>query len=69
MGGAPTFSIAGAYFPAWMVCLCLGIASSLLGRVVFIAIGIDRLLPLKFAVYVSLGLLAGLAIWLWFFQQ
>nr|WP_294512321.1 YtcA family lipoprotein [uncultured Rhodopila sp.] len=69
MGGAPTFSIAGAYFPAWMVCLVLGIASSLLGRTVFIALGIDRLLPLKFGVYVCLGLLAGLAVWLWYFQQ
>lgn len=69
MGGAPTFSIAGAYFPAWMVCLSLGIASALMGRIVFIALGIDRVLPTKFPVYVSIGVLAGLALWLWYFRQ
>nr|WP_294554076.1 YtcA family lipoprotein [uncultured Rhodopila sp.] len=69
MGGAPTFSIAGAYFPAWMLCLSLGIVSALLGRLVFVALGIDSIIPLKFAVYVSVGLLAGLAAWLWYFQQ
>jgi hypothetical protein len=68
MSGAPTFAIVGAYFPAWMLCALLGIAGAIIARVVFCGIGLDAILPAKLFVYASIGLIAGIAIWIGWFQ-
>jgi hypothetical protein len=68
MSGAPTFAIVGAYFPAWMLCALLGIAGAIIVRAVFCGIGLDAILPAKLFVYASIALIAGIAMWIGWFQ-
>lgn len=64
---APFFSLVGAYFPSWMLCGIVGIATAVGLRVLFIANGLDALLSLRLFTYVSLGVIAALLVWLiWF---
>ena len=69
MSGAPSFPIVGAYFPAWMLCCLIGITGAFIGRTVFVRVGLDAILPVKFFVYASIGLMIGLAIWIAWFQR
>jgi hypothetical protein len=69
MSGAPTFAIVGAYFPAWMLCGLLGIVGAAIARAVFSGFGLDAILPAKLFVYVSIGLIIGIALWIGWFQQ
>lgn len=69
MSGAPSFLIAGAYFPAWMFCSLIGITGAFIGRAVFVKVGLDAILPVKFFVYASIGLMIGLAVWIACFQR
>jgi hypothetical protein len=65
--GAPWFSVFGAYFPAWMVCALIGIASAVLVRAIFVAVGIDALMALRLLTYAAIGVLFGVGSWqLWF---
>ncbi len=67
MTGAPWFSVFGAYFPAWMVCSLIGIASAVLIRVIFVALGIDAVMALRLLTYAAIGVLFGVGFWqLWF---
>jgi hypothetical protein len=63
----PVIGIAGATFPAWMLCLLAGILIALLLRPFFVAIGIDEWMTPRAFVYSSLALtiacLCWLAIW------
>ncbi|MFT9015412.1 MAG: YtcA family lipoprotein [Acetobacter sp.] len=61
---APSFPIVGAYFPAWMFCSLVGIAVAIGLRVVCVYNGIDSFLSFRLFTYVSLGVLAALAVWL-----
>jgi hypothetical protein len=69
MSGAPTFSIVGAYFPAWMLCALLGIAGTVVARAVLSGLGLDAILPAKLFVYTSIGLIVGIALWIGWFQR
>ncbi|AJJ18478.1 similar to: Y. pestis YPO0620 putative exported protein [Yersinia intermedia] len=53
---APSFSLVGSYFPAWMACAFIGIIVAVIARVLFIRVGIDEVLPLRLLVYVCLAL-------------
>nr|WP_298797276.1 YtcA family lipoprotein [uncultured Acetobacter sp.] len=65
--GAPSFSLAGAYFPDWMLCGIIGIAVAVGLRVVFVLTGLDALLSLRLFTYLSLGVITALLAWLiWF---
>jgi hypothetical protein len=61
--GAPTYSIFGAFFPAWLLCAGLGIVASILLRTVLIAADFEEAVPLKLLVYVAFAL--GATLWLW----
>ncbi|GBQ99320.1 hypothetical protein GLI01_31700 [Gluconacetobacter liquefaciens] len=61
---APSFPVVGAYFPAWMFCALVGIAVAIGARVLCLAVGIDDFLSFRLFTYVSLGVLAALAVWL-----
>lgn len=54
--GAPSFAIAGSYFPAWLVFSFTSILLTLLIRVVFIRLGIDDVLRFRLFVYVCIAL-------------
>lgn len=50
----PSFSLFGAYFPSWMLCLLIAIIITLLLRVVFIRLGIDDILPFRLTAYTAI---------------
>jgi len=64
--GAPSTTVAGAYFPAWLVCALIGALAAVLARVIFVATGLAQTLPLQLLVCVSAGMLCGAMAWaLW----
>jgi hypothetical protein len=67
--GAPSFVIAGSYFPGWMFCALIGIVSAIAVRVGFVATGIASVLPLQLFVCTAIGLCCGLFAWLLWFGQ
>ena len=64
---APTFTVFGSFFPAWIVCTLAGIVATLLTRAVFTRIGLDEHLPVKLLVYVAVMLLWSIGLWFVFF--
>jgi hypothetical protein len=67
--GAPSFVIAGSYFPGWMFCALIGIVSAIAVRVGFVASGLAPILPLQLFVCSAIGLCCGLLAWLLWFGQ
>lgn len=67
--GAPSFVIAGSYFPGWMFCALIGIVSTIAVRVGFVASGLAGILPLQLFVCSAIGLCCGLLAWLLWFGQ
>lgn len=63
----PIFDIDGAFFPAWMLCMVLGIALAFACHPLFIRIGIQDYLGPAVLIYPCLALLITLALWLIFF--
>lgn len=54
--GAPSFVIAGSYFPAWLVFSWIAIALTALIRVILIRLGIDDMLRFKLVVYICIAI-------------
>lgn len=65
-GRAPSFDIIGSFFPAWMVCLALGILLTAAARWIFLRLHVVIALPVL--TYPSLALLFTMAFWLLFFR-
>jgi hypothetical protein len=63
---APSFDLLGSFFPAWLVCLGLGIAAAAPARWLISRLGIPILLPVL--VYPSLALVFTFSLWLTFFR-
>ncbi|MFT8807768.1 YtcA family lipoprotein [Gluconobacter sp.] len=61
--GAPSFPVVGAYFPDWMVCGLVGVATAVGLRVLFLLTGLDALLSFRLFTYVALGVIAALTVW------
>jgi hypothetical protein len=65
--GAPSFTLFGAYFPAWMFCAALGILAAIGARAVFVGTGWSVILPFQLFVCASIGMIFGVLVWLlWF---
>lgn len=65
--GAPSLSLFGAYFPAWLLCFLLGILAAIGARIAFVAAGLANVLPYQLFVCVSIGVICGVLAWLlWF---
>lgn len=58
----PSFPIFGAYFPAWMICALAGVFAAVGARVFCVYVGVDSFLSFRLFTYVSLGVLAALAV-------
>jgi len=56
--GAPSYTLFGADFPAWMFCAALGIMVAILSRIAFVATGLSYVLPLQLFVCAAIGLSA-----------
>ena len=63
---APTFDIVGSFFPAWLVCLFLGILLAVFARWLLVRLKVVLLLPIL--VYPSLAALFTFLLWLIFFS-
>jgi len=66
---SPTVDVVGSYFPAWMMCIILGLALTLIMRLVLIGFGIYAHLRLKPLVVPCLAIFFTLAVWLVFFKN
>ena len=63
---APSFDILGSFFPAWLLCLALGIPLTFLARWLLLRLHIMIVFPVL--VYPSLTALFTFALWLTFFR-
>ena len=66
---SPTVEIVGSYFPAWIVCIVLGLVLTLIARQIFIGLKLDTHLHPIALVYLCLMIAFTLAIWLLIFQN
>jgi len=66
--GGPQINVLGSFFPAWMLCMGIGIGGTLLLRQVFVRTQLEPHLHLPPLVYFCLWVLLTLASWLIFFR-
>jgi YtcA-like protein len=64
----PQINIIGSFFPSWMLCALIGIVAALLGRRLFVRMGLDPYVGPPALVYSSLGILVTLVLWVAFFR-
>jgi hypothetical protein len=65
--GAPSFSLFGAFFPAWMLCAFVGIVAAIVTRVALGAIRAGTVVPNPLFVCTAVGVICGGLLWLvWF---
>jgi hypothetical protein len=64
--GAPSLSLVGAYFPAWILCSLIGLAAGLVARVVLSATHLAEAAAYPLVVCIAVGAIAGLSAWLAF---
>ena len=64
----PILNIDGAFFPAWMLCLIVGIVLTFGAQFAFVRLEIDEYVGPPVLIYPSLVLLFTLATWLIFFR-
>jgi hypothetical protein len=64
----PSITVLGAFFPSWMLCAIVGIATTLVIRWVFMAAGADGELGPRSVVYPALALALGLGTWILLFR-
>jgi hypothetical protein len=65
-GRAPSFDILGSFFPAWLVCLALGLLLTVAARWLLLRLQVAIALPVL--TYPSLTALFTFALWLAFFR-
>jgi len=63
---APSFDLLGSFFPAWLVCLALGLLLTIATRWLLLRLRIPIVAPVL--TYPSLTALFTFALWLIFFQ-
>jgi hypothetical protein len=65
----PLIDVAGAFFPAWILCIAVAIVATALLRLAFLRVGIERALGPLVVIYPSLATGLALACWLLFFRR
>jgi YtcA-like protein len=66
--GAPSINLVGSFFPAWMLCVAIGVFGVLILRRVFVRTEIEAHLGTLPLVYFCLWVLLTLGSWLLFFR-
>jgi YtcA family len=61
---APSVNIFGSYFPSWMLCALGAIVLTVVVRQIFVAVGLDRVLPKPFVVYLAMAVACSFGAWL-----
>ena len=67
-GCDPIFDVAGAFFPAWIICIVAGFIITLLARDILVRTGLDPNLGWKVLAYVGFFTMVSSSIWLMFFS-
>jgi len=65
---APSFNLLGSFFPAWLLCGVLGIALTVVTRVILVRTNFEKELSPLILVYPCLALFFTFSIWLLFFS-
>lgn len=65
----PVVNVAGANFPAWLLCVIVGAVTAMSLRPVFAATGIEPHLGPLLLIYPSLGMMIACLIYLIFFSR
>ena len=66
---APTLDVLGSYFPAWILCMIIGLVITLVVRLLMIGWGLHAHLRPKALVYPCLAIFFTLVVWLIYFQN
>jgi len=61
---SPTLDVLGSYFPAWMVCLILGLVLTSVARQILIGLKLNAQLRPAGLVYLCMMILWTMAVWL-----
>ena len=69
LGCDPVITIAGASFPAWLLCLLAGAALAALMRLIFVAFDLEPYLGPLPIIYSSMVLMFALIVWTIFFNR
>ena len=64
LDGAPSFPLAGAFFPAWMACAAIGAVAAGCARALFVVTGLAGVLPGQLFVCTAIGVIAALGAFL-----
>lgn len=65
---APSFSIAGSYFPDWIFCSLVGIVVAALAHGLFVHLKMDREIQPAVLVYPCVAVSCAVTMWLLFFR-
>jgi len=65
---APTIDVLGSFFPAWLLCLVLGILLAAGARFLLVALHLEEALSPPLLMYACLTALFTFALWLIFFH-
>jgi hypothetical protein len=68
-GHSPTLDVLGSYFPAWMVCIILGLVLTVIARQLLIGLKLNAHLRPAGLVYLCMAILWTMAVWLVCFQN
>jgi len=68
-GHSPTVDILGSYFPAWIICIIMGLLLTALSRQFFIGLRVVPYLRPAPLIYLCLMVCFTLAVWLCFFKN
>jgi YtcA family len=60
----PLVNLEGSFFPAWMLCLVLGVALTAAARYLFVLVGLEPHLGPPPLIYTSLALLLSVLTWI-----
>ena len=66
---SPTVDVLGSYFPAWIFCILIGLAMTLVARQLLIGFKLRPYLPPAPVLYVCLLIVFTLTVWLAFFKN
>ena len=66
---SPTVDVLGSYFPAWMICMLLGLGLTIIARLLLVALGLDAHMRPAPLIYPCLMALFTMAVWLAFYQN
>jgi hypothetical protein len=67
-GCDPIIEVQGTFFPAWLLCMIVGVVLTVVLRPLFVRLGVEPFLGPLPLIYTSLAVLLTLGVWLLFFQ-